>query len=110
MDLAYPNDMKAPRSGGDSALARRLKRAETTSAVGAGILGGGVALLFAELLKSYGLPLLLLGLVMHAWGMYDRHRLEASAGEGRVWWAEALYWGCWIALIAFAIYVGVARL
>lgn len=88
----------------------RLKRAETTSAVGAGILGGGVALLVAELLKPYALPLLILGLAMHAWGMYDKHRLQAGAETVRVWWAEALYWGCWVALVALAVYVAAAML
>ena len=88
----------------DSSLAR-LKRAETTSAVGAGVLGAGVALLAPELLRPYTPPLLVLGLAMHAWGMYDKHRLEAGAATRHVWWAEALYWGCWLALAALALYL-----
>ena len=83
----------------------RLKRAETTSAFGAGILGAGIALLLAELLKSYAVPILVLGLVMHAWGMYDKHRLETSGGTARLWWVEALYWGCWVALGVLIVYV-----
>ena len=83
----------------------RQKLAETTSTVGAGILGGGVALLIAELLRPYAVPLLLLGLAMHAWGMYDKHRLESAIGPTRVWWAEVLYWGCLAALIALAVFI-----
>ena len=92
--------------GGGSA---RLKRAETTSAIGAGVLGAGIALLFASVLKSYTVPILVLGLVMHSWGMYDKHRLEANAGAVRVWWVEALYWGCWVALVGLLVYVIATR-
>ena len=88
----------------------RLKRAETTSSVGAGILGGGAALLLAELLRSYAVPLVLVGLVMHAWGMYDKHRLESRTATRVVWWAEALYWTCWAALAALAVYVVAMKL
>ena len=92
--------------GGTSA---RLKRAETTSAFGAGILGAGIALLLARWVQPFAVPLLFLGLVMHAWGMYDKHRLEAASDSARIWWVEALYWGCWIALVALGIYVVVSR-
>jgi len=91
-----------PRS---DAVQARQKLAETTSTVGAGILGGGVALLIAELLRPYAVALLLLGLAMHAWGMYDKHRLESGIGTTRVWWAEVLYWGCLAALIALAVFI-----
>ena len=87
----------------------RFKRAETTSAIGAGVLGAGVALLFAELLRSYAVPILVLGLVMHSWGMYDKHRLEVNEGAVRIWWVEALYWGCWVALAGLLVYVIVTR-
>lgn len=40
----------------------RLKRAEVTSAVGAGVLGAVLVLLLGELLRPHALPLLLLGL------------------------------------------------
>ena len=90
-------------------LRARLKRAETTSAFGAGILGAGIALLLARWVQPFAIPLLFLGLVMHAWGMYDKHRLDAGSDSTRIWWVEALYWGCWIALVALGIYVAVSR-
>ena len=92
-----------------SSVLARLKRAELTSAVGAGILGAGVALLLAAWLKSYAIPLLVLGLAMHGWGMFDKQRLDVSSAPTRVWWAEALYWGCWVALVALALYVAWAK-
>ena len=88
----------------------RLKRAETTSTFGAGILGGGIALLAADLLRSSAILFLLIGLAMHAWGMFDKHRLESATAIARVWWAEALYWGCWAALVALGVHVGLTRL
>jgi hypothetical protein len=87
----------------------RLKRAETTSAIGAGILGAGIGILFGATLQPFGIPALLLGLVMHAWGMFDKHRLETDAVLPRVWWVELLYWVCWVTLVALLAAV-VARL
>ena len=86
-----------------------LKRAETTSAIGAGVLGAGIGLMLAESLKAYAIPILSLGLVMHAWGMYDKHRLEKRSETARVWWATALYWLCWIALAALVVLVALRR-
>jgi hypothetical protein len=86
----------------------RMKRADTTSSIGAGVLGAGLALLVPERLKPFALPILLVGLATHVWGMYDRHRLERQAGEARLWWAELLYWGCWALLAALVLFI-VAR-
>jgi hypothetical protein len=86
-----------------------LKRAETTSTVGAGVLGAGLALLVADRLAAFALPILFTGLVTHVWGMYDKHRLEGRAGESRLWWTEMLYWGCWIGLFVLLVYVLVGR-
>jgi len=86
----------------------QLKRAETTSSIGAGVLGAGLALLAADRLAAHAIPILLAGLVMHVWGMYDKHRLEGRAGAERLWWAELLYWGCWAGLLGLIVYV-VAR-
>ena len=83
----------------------RWKRADTTSAVGAGVLGAGIGLLLQGNLRPYATTFLLLGLVMHAWGMYDKHRLELGAAGSRLWWADLLYWGCWIGLLALGLYI-----
>ena len=83
----------------------RLKRAQLTASIGAGVLGAGIALLLPAFIQVYALPIVALGLVMHAWGMYDKHRIENDAGTPRVWWSELLYWLCWITLAALLLYV-----
>lgn len=81
------------------------KRADLTSGVGAGVLGGGIALLLAQYLRAYAIPLLLVGVLLHGWGMFDRHRLDRQAGTDTLRWSEALYWVCWVALFALALYI-----
>jgi len=49
-----------------TAQVSQTKRAELLSSVGTGVLGGGLALLFAEILKGYALVTLIVGLAMHA--------------------------------------------
>lgn len=85
-----------------------LKRAELLS--GVGVLGMGLGLLFSRFLTAYTTPLLLTGLLMHAWGMFDKHRLEKAAIGPRLWWEEALYWFCWIALLILAAYITVSQI
>lgn len=70
----------------------RTKKAELLSSVGAGVLGAGIALLFANLLAPYAVAILLVGLLAHSWGMFQKHWLEKQAESVRLWWAEALYW------------------
>ena len=84
---------------------RRLRLAELTSSLGAGILGLGIGVLAGEYLDGTGLPVLILGLVLHAWGMTDKHRLEASSLVPDVWWSTVLYWICWVLLGALVAYV-----
>lgn len=83
----------------------RLRRAELTATIGASVLGGGIALLLDRALKAYTLPILALGLLVHGWGMYDKHRLESRSDMPRLWWAEWLYWGCWAALLGLGLYI-----
>ncbi len=87
----------------------QIKRAELLSSVGAGVLGGGLALLFAAALQSYAVVLLLVGLFAHAWGMYDKHRLEHRRTSVRIGWVETLYWVCWLALAALLLVIGVRQ-
>ena len=101
MNAARDATVMTPLAG---VLRTRWKRADTTSAVGAGVLGAGIGILLGRVLEAYTIPIIALGLLMHAWGMYDKHRLESGVGTGRLWWAEALYWGCWIGLLALAVY------
>jgi hypothetical protein len=83
----------------------RMKLAELSSTAGAGILGVGLGALLASPLRGFGIPVLVLGLVLHAWGMTDKHRLEHGAIGPR--WSIALYWLCWLALAALVLVIAV---
>jgi uncharacterized membrane protein YecN with MAPEG domain len=87
----------------------RIRLAELTSGAGAVVLGIGLGVLLAGRLADAALPILASGIVVHAWGMYDKHRLERSSGLETVWWAPVVYGACWVmlGLVALAI---VARL
>jgi hypothetical protein len=78
-----------------------IKAAELASSLGAGVVGAGLALLAADLLGPFALPILLAGLLLHGTGMTLKHRLE-SAARAPLWWENALFWACWIALAALA--------
>jgi hypothetical protein len=80
----------------------RLRFAELTSSVGAGVLGVGLGAYFGGELAAWAAPLLIAGAATHAVGMADKHRLERSAGEVHPGWATALYWICWLALLGLA--------
>jgi hypothetical protein len=81
----------------------RRRLAELTSAVGAGILGLAIGAIFADFFEGLGLALLVVGVLLHGWGMTDKHRLEA--GVPTVLWSTAVYWFCWIFLAAIAVYL-----
>jgi hypothetical protein len=82
---------------------RRLKRAELTSGIGALILGIGIGVLLFRYISPYSIPVLLTGLFMHAWGMFDKRRLEHETEQKSLWWTETLYWLCWILLIMLGV-------
>jgi hypothetical protein len=82
-----------------------MKLAELTSSLGAGVLGVGFGALLADQLRGLGVPVLVLGLLLHAWGMADNRRLQAKAGAPTVWWSTLLYWICWVLLAALVVYV-----
>lgn len=92
-------------TGTDPAAPRR-KLAELTGGIGAGLLGAGIALLLPASLGAYALPIIALGILMHGWGMLDKHRLERAAGTVQPRWATLLYWGCWLALLGLALAIG----
>jgi len=37
--------------------------------------------------------------------MSRKHGLEQQSQSVRVWWAEALYWFCWLALVALLLFI-----
>lgn len=94
----------------ESAKASRMRKAELLGVVGALVLGMGLGLLLASFLMPYAVAFLLVGLLMHAWGMFDKHRLETASSVSRPWWAALLYWVCWIALLLLVLYLAFSYL
>jgi hypothetical protein len=59
-----------------------LRLAELTSSIGAGVLDFGLGLLLVRSPPNSGVPVLLVGLGLHVWGMFDKHRLESGVVDG----------------------------
>ena len=86
----------------------RIKKAELLSGIGAVVFGIGLGLLLSSFLNPYALHIFFTGLVMHIFGMFEKHRLESASTGVWLWWAEALYWACWILLLLLAAYIVIA--
>jgi ABC-type Mn2+/Zn2+ transport system permease subunit len=86
---------------------KRLKRAELLGGIGAVVLGVGIGLFFSSFLNSFAAAFLLVGIVAHAAGMFQKHRLEKETTPLSIWWSELLYWVCWAALLILFGYIAV---
>ena len=75
-----------------------MKIAELTSAVGALVLGVGLGALFPQWFGPAAGLITVVGLSLHAFGMWDKHRLEALGHAHNPSWVVALYWVCWLLL------------
>jgi hypothetical protein len=76
----------------------RLKLAELSSGVGALVLGVGLGALFPSWFESSAGLATVSGLALHAFGMWDKRRLEATKEVASPAWVTALYWLCWLML------------
>jgi hypothetical protein len=81
----------------------RLKIAELTSGVGALVLGVGLGALYPRWFEPVAGLITVVGLFLHAFGMWDKHRLEAAGHAQNPIWVVALYWVCWLLLAAVAL-------
>jgi hypothetical protein len=82
----------------------REKLADLTSSTGALILGVGIGIYLAGALDGTALWFLLLGALLHGWGMFDKHKsLIAATASPPLWW-RALYGVCWIGLALLLVY------
>jgi hypothetical protein len=86
----------------------RLRLAELTSSLGAGVIGVGIGVLLASRIGGLAVPVLVVGALLHGWGMLDKHRIQRSAGAVDPWWSRGLYWLCWGLLAAMALYLAAA--
>jgi hypothetical protein len=87
-----------------------VKRLDLLGGLGAGILGAGVALLFAQWLRPFAVQALLIGIVAHGWAMYAKSKLERQAKVAQPKWAVAAEWVCWLMLIGLILYVAITTL
>ena len=83
--------------------------AELASGIGAIVLGAGLALVLPEWLRTYAMPLLIGGVLVHAVGMTLKYRREARDGPP-LWWERALFWLCWALLAMLGIWIAAAAL
>lgn len=83
----------------------RVKVAELTSGTGALILGVAIGVYLHNALRPLALVILVVGIVVHGWGMFDLRRVHKRANDPEPRWAVALYWLCWLLLAGLAIAV-----
>jgi hypothetical protein len=83
----------------------RLKLPELTSSVGALVLGIGLGALFATRVAGAAGVVAVAGVFVHAFGMWDKRRLETRirASDGPI--ALALYWVCWVLLAGILVFL-----
>jgi len=82
----------------------RMKLAELTSGVGALVLGIGLGALFARWISPVAGIVALVGVLVHAFGMWDKHRLEEQTANDSPF-VTALYWVCWLMLAGVIVFV-----
>jgi hypothetical protein len=70
----------------------------------------GLGALLSGWLADVALWMLLAGAAAHAWGMYDKNRIERDVGGPNVWWHIYAYWLCWILLAAGAVLIATRTL
>ena len=87
----------------------RLKLAELTSGIGALVLGIGLGGLFARWITPLAATVVVTGAISHAFGMWDKHRIEAGSGAERDTWVAALYWVCWLMLAGVIVFLFIRR-
>lgn len=86
-------------------LQNRLKKVDLLGSLGAGILGAGLALLFAHSLTRFAFPALLIGILVHGWAMFEKGRIEKLEHWVVPKWAILAQRGCWIILAALMLYI-----
>lgn len=86
----------------------RIKQLDILSGLGAGVLGAGLALLFASYLQRFAIPALLIGIAAHGWAMFAKSRLERQANIRLPEWAAWAERVCWLLLAGLVLYVGYA--
>ncbi len=85
---------------------KSVQLAQSASAIGALILGIGIGAKWGTPLKSFSIAILIIGAVLHIYGMYVSQMKNKSVRTGayaKILWISA--WVCLIALVALFIYL-----
>ena len=85
----------------------RIKAAELTSGIGAVVLGIGLGVLLARFIGPAAGVVAAVGVLLHGFGMWDKHRLEAGMPTADDRAVVALYWACWLLLSGVLVYLAV---
>ena len=85
------------------------KAVELASGLGAIVLGAGMALVLPDWLRTYAVPLLVGGVVVHGVGMTLKYRMETRGGPP-IWWERALFWLCWLCLVGLGLWIATSGL
>jgi hypothetical protein len=80
--------------------------ANLTSALGAGVIGAGLALISPQALRAHAALVLVFGIAIHAIGTTLKYRLEHRDGPPR-WWERLLFWSCWATLAMLGAWIAV---
>jgi hypothetical protein len=80
-----------------------LKSAELLSLAGLAAAGAGGALLLHQWLGPFAVAIFAAGLLVHAAGMWGKHRIEARTQVRTAAWEPILYGLCWVALVVLAV-------
>jgi hypothetical protein len=83
----------------------RLKFAELTSGIGALVLGVGLGAMFPQWFTPGAGLIVLAGASAHAFGMWDKHRLERHGHGADTAWVTVLYWTCWLLLAGLLVFL-----
>jgi len=76
------------------------RKGELTSGMGALGLGLGPGVLFSRWLAPAVGLITVIGLCVHAFGMWNMRRLDARDEVESPQWTAVLYWLCWLSLAA----------
>lgn len=85
-----------------NAAMRARKRADLLSITGATVAGIASGAWLANAIRPLFLPMLVVGLLVHAVGMKARHRLDEKAGALPASW-QWLYFVCWLAIAVLPV-------
>jgi hypothetical protein len=90
----------------ETQTSKSVRLAQSASAIGAAILGVGIGAEWGTPLKSFAILILLIGAIIHTYGMYVtqmKNTTERTSVVAKILWISA--WLCFVALIAMFVYL-----